>query len=35
MGALELEGRELQLMYRDSGEDRVIPNWMAVVDKTG
>ena len=35
MGALELEGRELQLMYRDGGEERAIPNWVAVVDKAG
>ena len=35
MNALDLEGRELQLMYRDSGEERVLPNWMAVMDEVG
>lgn len=33
MTALELEGRELQLMYRDTGEERVVPNWTAVVSE--
>ena len=35
MRALALEGRELQLMYRDGGEERVPPNWTAVVDEAG
>lgn len=33
MSALSLEGRELQLTYRDSGEERVVPYWTAVLDE--
>lgn len=35
MSALALEGRELQLMYRDGGEERVVPNWTAIADVAG
>lgn len=33
MSALSLEGRELQLMYQDGGEEQVLPNWTAVLDE--
>lgn len=33
MGALELEGREMQLMYRDRGEETVVPNWTAAAER--
>ena len=33
MSALNLDGRELQVMYRDRGEEQVIPNWTAVSEE--
>lgn len=33
MDALDLRGRELQLTYRDTGEDTAVPGWMAVTDE--
>ncbi len=33
MDALALNGRELQVMYWDSGEERVVPGWTAVSEE--
>lgn len=33
MSALELEGRELMILYQDRGEERVAPGWTAVSGK--
>jgi len=33
MDALELSGRELQITYLDGGEERILPNWMAVSEE--
>jgi len=33
MAALELDGRELQVMYRDGGEEWVSPNWTAISEE--
>ena len=35
MSALSLRGRELRLVYSDRGEGRLVPNWMAVMDRAG
>jgi len=35
MSALELEDRELQIMYLDGGEELIFPGWTAVAGKVG
>ena len=35
MSALDLEGRELQIVYRDRGDEIVLPGWTAAAGKVG
>ena len=35
MSALSLRGQELRLVYPDSGEERLVPGWVAVTDPAG